>query len=354
MKAVIIAGGLGTRLRPLTHNTPKPIVPLVNIPFVIHQIEQLVRHGVDEVILNLHYLSQDIKRVIDDGRKWGIKVYYSIEDSPLGTAGAVKNAEKYFDNGPMIIFNGDILTDINISKVLQFHQEKKARVTLTLVEVEDPTPFGLVLTDQDGRVTEFIEKPSWERVTTHNINAGIYVVDPKIFANVPAGVPFSFERELYPSLLASGEAVYGYSSNAYWIDIGNPAKYREAHEAILRGEVAVRIDGTRVNNKTWIAKDTYPDASVRLSGPSVIGEKVRIGKGTEIKDYVVLGNSVTVGEHCLLTRTIVWDGSKIGNHVHLSNCIVGKGCTIEDEAYISEGLVLADGSLIKRGTRVGI
>ncbi|MDI6731858.1 MAG: NDP-sugar synthase [Candidatus Margulisbacteria bacterium] len=352
MKAVIIAGGLGTRLRPLTCNTPKPIVPLVNIPFVVHQIEQLVQHGADEVILNLHYLSDDIRKVLDDGKQWGIKIHYSIEETPLGTAGAVKNAEPYFDDGPMIILNGDVLTDTNISKVLKFHREKKARVTLTLVEVDDPTPFGLVVTGQDGRVIEFIEKPSWERVVTHNINAGIYVVDPAIFKKVPKGVPYSFERELYPSLLAAGEAIFGYLSTSYWIDIGNPEKYKEAHEAILRGEVAVRIDGTRINNKTWIGKNTYPDASVKFSGASVIGEKVKIGKGTDIKDYVVVGNNVQIGEHAVLSRTIVWEDTKIGNYVCLSDCIIGKHCVIEDEASISGGLVLADRSEVKKGTRL--
>lgn len=352
MKAVIIAGGLGTRLRPLTYNTPKPIVPVANRPFVVHQIEHLVRHGATEVILNLHYLSEEIKKLLNDGREWGIKIHYSIEKHPLGTAGAVKNAQKYFDQGPMVIFNGDVLTDINISKVVNYHREKNARVTLTLTEVEDPTAFGLILTDKNGRVTNFIEKPSWDMVTAKTINAGIYVVDPGIFDTVPLNKPYSFERELYPGLLEKGEPIFGYLSDAYWLDIGNPAKYKEAHEAILRNEVAVKIYGTRIDGRNWLGKETHPDPSVRLMGPSILGDRVKIGKETEIKDYVVVGDHVSVGQHCVLDRAIIWKGCRIGDHVLLTDCVLGNNCVIEDEVVIDRGVVLADGSVVKKGTRM--
>jgi mannose-1-phosphate guanylyltransferase/phosphomannomutase len=352
MKAVIIAGGLGTRLRPLTYNLPKPIVPLANRPFVVHQIEHLIKHGVDEIILNLHYLSSEIKKVLDDGKAWGIKIHYSLEESPLGTAGAVKNAEKYFDKGPMIIFNGDILTDINITKVVNYHREKQALVTLTLTEVDDPTPFGLVLTDKEGRVTKFIEKPAWEMVTARTINAGIYVVNPEIFNEVPRDKEYSFERQLYPSLLERGAPIFGYLSDAYWIDIGNPQKYKEAHEAILRGEVAVKIFGTRTDGKTWIGKECHLDASVRLVGPALIGEKGKIEKGATLKDYVILGDRVTVGSQTILSHTIILEGTRIGSHANLAGCIIGRNCIIEDEVVIEGPLVLADGSTIKKGTRL--
>ena len=370
MKALIIAGGLGTRLRPLTQNTPKPIVPVVNRPFVVHQIEHLVKHGVDEIILNLHYLSEEIRKILGDGRKWGIKIDYSIEEHPMGTAGAVKNAEQFFDDGPMIIFNGDVLTDLNITKLVNYHRDKNAKVTIALTEVEDPTAFGLVLTDwnmpnksglglvltdRDGRVEKFLEKPSWEMVATvkdRMINAGTYVVDPKIFKEVPAGKPYSFERELYPSLLESGAPIYGYVSRAYWIDIGSPEKYKEAHQAVLRGEVAVKIYGTRIKGRHWIGKDTHPDPSVKFAGPSILGENVKLGKETEIRDYVVVGDHVSIGEHSSLERAIVWRGTRIGKNVHLRDCILGYGCVIEDDVVIDRGVALADGSLVKKGTRL--
>jgi glucose-1-phosphate thymidylyltransferase long form len=352
MKAVIIAGGLGTRLRPLTYNTPKPIVPVANRPMVVHQIEHLAKHGIDEVIINLHYLSNEIKKILADGKEWGIKIRYSIEEEPLGTAGAVKNAGKFFDRQPMVVFNGDILTDINLSKLITFHREKKALVSIALTEVEDPTAFGLVQTDREGRVKSFIEKPSWEMVTTRHINAGIYIVDPRIFEQVPKNEPFSFERQLFPQLLQQREPVYGYLSDAYWIDIGNPDKYIEAHQAILRNEVAVKIFGTRTDGKVWVGRDVLIQSSARLLGPSIIGEKVRIWKNTEIKDYVVLGDGVAVGENSSLERAIVWKGTKIGSHVRLSDCIIGRDCMIDDDVVISHKLVLADGSVIKRGTRL--
>jgi mannose-1-phosphate guanylyltransferase/phosphomannomutase len=334
----------------LTYNTPKPIVPVANRPFVVHQIEHLVRHGVDEVILNLHYLSQEIKKVLGNGKAWGIKIHYSIEKHPLGTAGAVKNAEEYFDDAPMVIFNGDVLTDINISKVAEFHRERKALVTLTLTEVEDPTAFGLVLTERDGRVKQFIEKPAWSMVTAKTINAGIYVVDPKIFREVPKGKPYSFERELYPSLLNQGAPIFGYLSHAYWIDIGNPDKYKEVHHAILRGEVPVKIFGTRVDGKFWLGENTHPDRSVKFTGPSLLGAKVHVGKETVIKDYTVIGDNVTIGDHSILERAIVWKGTRIGRKVRLSDCILGYNCVVEDEVVVGRGAVLADGSLVKKGT----
>jgi NDP-sugar pyrophosphorylase family protein len=352
MKAVIIAGGLGTRLRPLTYNTPKPIVPVANRPFAVHQIELLVRHGIKEIIFSIHYLSGEIRKTLEDGKRWGIKIHYCLEDKPLGTAGAVKNAQKYFDGSPLIVFNGDILTDANISKIINFHNEKKATVTLTLTEVEDPTAFGLILTEKDGRVRRFLEKPSWDMVVAKTINAGIYVVDPNIFEKVPAGEEYSFERQLFPNLLEEGAPIYGYLSNAYWVDIGSPEKYKEAHQAILRGEVAAKIFGSRIEGKFWLGKETDLGVDVKFGGPSVIGEKVRIGSGTEIRDYVVAGDRVSIGEGCFLDRTIIWKETRIGNRVILNDCVVGSNCVLEDDVEIGRGAVIADGCVIKKGTRL--
>jgi mannose-1-phosphate guanylyltransferase/phosphomannomutase len=359
MKAIIIAGGLGTRLRPLTYNTPKPIVPVANRPFVLHQIELLRQHGIDTVILNLHYLSDNIKKILADEKKLGVKICYSIEERPLGTAGAVKNAEEFFDEGPMVVFNGDTLTDINISQIIDFHKKKKARVTLTLTRVEDPTAYGLILTNAEGKVTHFIEKPSWEQISTYSaegpadtINAGIYILDPKIFRNVPKGVAYSFERQLFPSLLEMGEPIYGFVSDRYWMDIGNPSQYRQVHEAILRNEVAVRIFGTRTDGKVWIGDQAKLDKTAKLLGPAIIGKNVSIGPEAKIKDFTVLGDGVSVGAESTLERTIVWEGTQIGEHVSLKGCIIGFNCVIEDYARVGEGVVLADNSVIKKGTRI--
>jgi len=357
VKAVIIAGGLGTRLRPLTNNTPKPIVPLANLPMIVRQLDLLVCHGINEVIINLHYLSHEIKKILGDGRKWGIKIYYSIENEPLGTAGAVKNAEQFFDEDPLIVFNGDVITDLNLTKLIGFHHQKQAVVTLALTEVEDPTAFGLILRDKDGRVTKFLEKPNWEQVIqakTKAINAGTYIIDPKIFRDVPVGEPYSFERQLYPSLLEKGVRMFGYLSTAYWIDIGNPEKYKEVHQAILRGEVAVKIMGTRINNKVWLGEGTHPDATVKILGPCLLGNNVRLGRNTEIRDYVVLGDNVIVDEGSTLDRCVVWEGCKIGKGVHFVDCVLGRNCVIEDQSIIEHGVVLADNSVIKKGSRISL
>jgi mannose-1-phosphate guanylyltransferase / phosphomannomutase len=357
MKAVIIAGGLGTRLRPLTYNTPKPIVPVANRAFVLHQIELLRQHGISEVILNLHYLSDSIKSILDDGKDLGIKIVYSIEEHPLGTAGAVKNAEEFFDDGPMVVFNGDVLTDINISQIVDFHKKKKAKVTLTLTRVEDPTAYGLILTDKESRVSHFIEKPSWEQLANlsaegpaDTINAGIYVIDPKIFKNVPKGVEYSFERQLFPELLEQGEPIYGYISDRYWIDIGKPTQYQSAHEAILRNEVAVRVFGARSDRGVRIGENAKIDKTVKLLGPAIIGKEVSIGAETKIKDYTVLGEGVVVGQECSIAQTIVWEGTRIGSHVSLNGCIIGFNCVIEDNVTIGSGVVLADNSFLRKGS----
>ncbi len=358
MKAVIIAGGLGTRLRPMTYNTPKPIVPVANRPFIVHQIELLKQHGVTEVILNLHYLPDAIKMALGDGSAFGIKIFYSIEVDPLGTAGAVKNAEEFFKDykEPLIIFNADILTDINISKVIELHKKKKARATLTLTPVEDPTAYGLVLTEKDGRVTSFLEKPSFtqlEGVSTYNINAGIYILDPKVFKNVPKGKRYMFEHDLFPKLLADGEPVYGYTSERFWLDIGNNKKYRMAHEAILRGEVAVRMFGTREKGGAWVGKDSHVSKSAKLLGNVLVGEKVKVDEGTILKDYAVLGNRVFVGKNSTIENSIIWEGCQIGDNVKLSDSIIGFNCRIESNCNLT-GVVLADHSVMAKGSIINV
>ncbi len=352
MKAIIIAGGLGTRLRPLTYNMPKPIVPLANKPFVFHQIELLKKFGITEIILNLHYLSDNIREIFDDGKKLGVKIHYSIEEKPLGTAGAVKNAEKFFDTKPMLIFNGDILTDINLEKMIKFHEEKKGKVTLALTRVEDPTLYGLIITDENRRVLEFREKPSWEHVTANTINAGIYIVDPSIFKLVPKGKEFSFERQLYPMLLERGEKIYGYITDAYWMDIGDPVKYLKAHHDILSGDVMAVIPGNKISANIWVGDDVNISGSARVRGPALIGSHSNISDDAILDEFVVLGEGVTVGKGARLKNCVVHSGSVIREGVKMEGSIVGSGCVIEEFSSVN-GATLADGTVLKKGTRIG-
>lgn len=355
MKAVIIAGGWGTRLRPLTYGCPKPIVPVVNRPLVIHQIELLKKYGIKEIILNLHYFSDQIRELFGDGGKFGVKLYYSIEEAPLGTAGAVKNAEQFFGapDELMVVFNGDVLTDLNISELIDQHKKNKADVTLTLTEVEDPTRYGLVITDEHGRVEKFLEKPSWEQVVTKVINAGIYVLTPKVFAEVPKGKVYSFERELFPGLLKAGKQIFGFASKYYWLDIGTPKKYLEAHRAILSNEVKVNLNEKEQGKQKWVGEDVRIAEKTIVKAPSIIGDHSRIEREAKIKEFSVLGERVVVGEETEIARAVIWNETTIGRGVKISDAVLGARCVIEDYAVIAGGVVIADGTIIRKGTLMG-
>ena len=352
MKAIIIAGGLGTRLRPLTYNTPKVIVPVANIPFILHQIELIKKYGIKEIILNLHYLSNNIKRIIKQKVR-GVKIRYSIEEIPLGTCGAVKNAQEFFDDEPLLIFNGDILTDLNLKELIAFHRSKRSQATLTLTRVEDPTTYGLILMGKNMLIKEFLEKPSWEMVTTDTVNAGIYVIEPKLFREVPFGIEYSFERDFFPKILNEGKPMYGFASEAYWIDIGSPQKYMQAHKSILLGEVDVRIPGKQVKKMVWVDSGAVIDKKAKVFGPGIIGKDCRVKAEAVLGAFTVLGERVTVSEGANIANSIIWAGTKIGKDVELNDCIIGNDCRIEAGVSLSGGAVIADGAIVSKGTKIG-
>ncbi|MDZ7836779.1 MAG: nucleotidyltransferase family protein [Actinomycetota bacterium] len=233
MKAVILVGGKGTRLRPITYLNPKPMLPLVNRPFMHNFIDRLKSHGIKDIIFSTGYLPSVFKNYFGDGSRLGVNITYVVEDSPLGTCGAVKNVEKYLEKERFMVFNGDILTSLNLTDMIGYHEQKKSDITISLTPVEDPSAYGLVPIDRDGRVTEFLEKPSEEEITTDLINAGTYIIEPRVMDMVPQGVNYSFERGLFPKALAEGYNIYGFRSGAYWLDVGTPEKYLAAHHDIL-------------------------------------------------------------------------------------------------------------------------
>jgi len=240
MKAVILVGGLGTRLRPLTCNTPKPMIPLINQPFIEHVLENLRDQGIDEVILAVQYLADRFRASLGDGSRLGLKVHVIEEPEPRGTAGAVKNIEHMLD-GTTFVFNGDVMTDLDLQAMLAFHHEKGSKLTIALTPVDDPTSFGLVETNPDGHIRRFLEKPRIDEVTTNMINAGTYIIEPELFRYVPPAQYYMFERGLFPVVLQTGDAMYGYPSRAYWTDIGKPQTYLEVHHDILIGKVRYKI-----------------------------------------------------------------------------------------------------------------
>ena len=265
MKAVILAGGEGTRLRPLTLQVPKPVVPIANVPFLGYQLNLLHRHGISEAILSLGYRPDKIEAVLGDGSRFRTRLRYVVERSPLGTAGAFKNAEPLLD-GPAVVFNGDILCDFDLTEMLRSHRRRSAVATLALTRVDNPSAYGLVETGEDGRITRFLEKPGLDQVTCNTINAGLYVLEPEVLKTIPVGVNTSFERAVFPGLLASGQAVYAYISPGYWMDIGTPQKYLQAHRDILQGRFVPPAAGPSIGPAAHLPRGGFGQPRGALGG----------------------------------------------------------------------------------------
>lgn len=352
MKAVILVGGEGTRMRPLTCNTPKPMVPILNRPFLEHMVAYLKSHGIDDIVLSMCYLPDRIRSYFGDGSAFGVKLAYVVEESPLGTAGGVKNVEAHLDNEPFFVFNGDILTDLNLTAMWSFHKEMGAKVSIALTPVEDPTAYGVVETEADGQVKRFIEKPSWDAVTTNMINAGTYILNPEVLSSVPKNEHYMFERGLFPLLLQQGDPVYGYPSDAYWIDIGTPQKYMKVQHDLLTGRVPTTFPGTRVSEGIWVGEGVKVDPSARLSGPIVIGKGCVIGRNTHVIGPVILGDGCRVGDETDIEDTIIWKETRIGNHVTIKSSVLAERGVIDDDAWIANGCVIGDDVTIGSGNRL--
>lgn len=357
MRAVIIAGGAGTRLRPLTYNTPKPMVPLFDKPFLQYQIELLKRHGITEIIVNLHYLSDSIREELGDGSRLGVKLFYSLEDKALGTAGAVKNAEEFFDDEPLLVFNGDILTDIDLSALIATHKQTQAKASLTLIRVEDPTAYGLILMEDGNRISRFLEKPSMEEAQSlkvdFTVNAGIYLLDPSVFRYVPKGEAYSFERGLFPLLLQLEERMTGHVTDAYWLDIGSPQKYMQAHLDVLQKRVKVDMPATEVAPNLWVGKDVDIDDLADVRGPVFLGNHAKVRKKAKIHEYSILGSHVIVDDRARLEHALIGGHSVVGEEAMVHRSIVGKNCRIGAHARIDNHTVLADDTILGRGTYMG-
>ena len=336
MKAVILVGGEGTRLRPLTHNTPKAMMPVLNTPFLVHVIRHLARHQVTEITLAQGYLAQPIEGYLGNGRQFGVKLSYVAEDTPRGTAGAVKNAEKHVDEA-FLVLNGDIFTDLDITAMIDFHRQQKATATLALTPVDDPTSYGLIETDTEGRITRFLEKPKPEEVTTNMINAGTYVLEPDILAQIPPQAKVSFEYQVFPQLLAQGKPVYAFTSAAYWIDMGTPEKYLQLHRDLLGGQsrqYALPPDKDVLIDEPC---DIHPTA--RIKGPVVIGGNCTIGREVRINGPVVMGEGCTIGEDSVIEDSVLWQNVRLGPQASLKSCIIADNCYCQAGSS-GEGAVL--------------
>ena len=329
MKAVILVGGEATRLLPLTCNTPKAMVPVLNTPFLEHVIRYLSSHQIKDITLAQSHLAQSIESYFGDGSQFGVKLSYSVEAVPLGTAGAVKNTEKYLDE-TFLMLSGDIFTDLDITAMIDLHRQRRAKATIALTRVDDPTSYGLIETDAEDRVSRFLEKPSPSEVTTDTINASIYLLEPEVLTQIPPETKVSIERETFPKLLERGEPVYAYPSSAYWIDIGTPEKYLRLHRDLLSGK-----------------SSQYVPPPKRV----VIGEHCHIHPTAQLKGAVVIGAGCTILKDSVIEESIIWRNAQVGERVNLKNSIVADNCCLNDDCIIEDS-VLADNVTIASGFKL--
>jgi mannose-1-phosphate guanylyltransferase/phosphomannomutase len=341
MKAVIMAGGEGSRLRPLTSNQPKPMMPLVNLPMMEHIIGLLKRHGFEEIVVTLAFMPNAIRTYFGDGSEFGVRMVYATEEEPLGTAGSVRNAMDELDERFLVI-SGDVLTDIDLSKMMAAHEEKGALATIGLVAVENPLEFGIVITREDGSIERFLEKPTWGQVFSDTINTGIFILEPEIFDYIPADQPVDFSSEVFPALLSEGKPIFGSVAEGYWEDVGTVEAYVRAHKDSLDGKVEIDIPGVRMEHGIWLGEgaEVHPDAVVE--GPAVIGENCRVEAGARLGEYTVLGSNVRVREGADLERVVVHDNTYLGQGARLRGVVVGRACDLRANVRCEEGVVLGD------------
>ncbi len=336
---------MGTRLRPLTAHTPKPIVPIFNRPFLYYQLDLLRQiPEIDEVILSLNYQPRRIEEIFGDGADLGLRIRYVVEPEPLGTAGAVKYAEEFLTDS-VVVFNGDVLTQVDLASVIRLHRERKAKATIVLTPVENPTAYGLVETDAQGNVERFIEKPNANEITCDTINAGIYVLEPETFDRIPANTNWSIERSYFPSLVERAETFVAYIYRGYWIDIGTRPKYMQVHRDIMDGRyLAPPFSGASA--LAWIAPGAKVEDGARIEGPCFIDEGATIRSGARIGPYSVIGQNCHIDEKADISGSVIWPNSWIGADAKVSGAILGRHCHVGRAATVGEGAVLGDKSVV--------
>ncbi len=341
MKAVVMAGGEGTRLRPLTSNQPKPMVSIVGKPCMEHIIELLARHGFEDVIVTVAFLPQAIRSYFGGGESLGVDISYSVEESPLGTAGSVRLAAGRLDD-TFLVISGDALCDVDLTKLVEYHREKKASVTIGLKSVENPLEFGIVVTDDDGRIERFLEKPSWGQVFSDTINTGIYVLEPEVLRHIPADRPFDFSKELFPLLLEMGRPMYGCVMDGYWQDIGNLDQYRQANFDALDERVQLNVAGIRIRGNVWVGEGVDLHDLDAIEGPAFLGNYCRVAPEASVGSYSVLGTSVTLRERARTSRSIVDASTSIGRSTVVEGAIVGRSCDLRAHVRVHEGVAIGD------------
>jgi mannose-1-phosphate guanylyltransferase/phosphomannomutase len=356
MKAIIMAGGQGTRLRPLTSDQPKPMIPIVNAPCMEHIVKLLARHGFTDIAVTLQFMPDEIRDYFGDGSEWGVDMHYSVEDAPAGTAGSVKMAEQQLGlaGERLLIISGDALTDADLSRLVEFHEEKGSEATMVLKSVENPLDFGIVITEEDGRISRFLEKPAWGQVFSDTVNTGIYLLEPSATAEIPDPEEgeYDFSKELFPKLLDAGRPLYGYVTEDYWEDIGTLEQFAGAQRDVLDGRVqGVRPPGTRLRENIYVGRRALVDDD-ELEGPVVIGENVRVDEGARIGAYSVIADNVVVSAGATVERSVVAEGTYIGEGAELVDTLVGRNSYVQARARLLERSALGDDVIVGQGATI--
>ena len=347
MKAVVMAGGEGTRLRPMTANQPKPLLPVVNRPIMEHVLRLLKRHGFEDTVVTVQFLATLIRNYFGDGEELGMSLRYVAEEVPLGTAGSVKNAEEHLRGEPFIVISGDALTDIDLTDMVRFHRENGALVTIGLKRVANPLEFGIIIVDDNGRIQRFLEKPTWGQVFSDTVNTGIYIMEPEVLDHVAAGENVDWSSDVFPKLLEDGAPLYGYIAEGYWEDVGTHESYLRAQADVLSGKVDVEIDGFEVSPGIWVAEGAEVDPDAVLKGPLYIGDYAKVEAGAELREFTVLGSNVVVRSEAFLHRAVVHDNVYVGTRTNLRGCVVGKNTDIMAGARVEEGTVVGEECVIE-------
>ena len=351
MKAILLAGGKGTRLRPLTIHTPKPIVPIFDRPFLHYQLDLLKQvPEIDEVILSLNYQPRRIEEIFGDGGESGLGIRYVVEPAPLGTAGAVRYAGEAIRES-VVVFNGDVLTQIDLKAVVAMHRERKAMATIVLTPVDNPTAYGLVETDANANITRFVEKPKADEITCNTINAGIYILEPETFDRIPKDTPWSIERSFFPSLIERRETFVAYVYRGYWIDIGTPEKYMQVHRDVMDGRFRAAPFADRAAFAA-VSPEARVEEGAVLEGPCFIDEGAVVKSGARVGPYSVVGRQCHVEEHASLDRAIVWANCRISQEAIVRDSILGRHCHIGRSAMVENGVVLGDKSVVTDFSRL--
>ncbi len=341
-----MAGGEGTRLRPLTSNQPKPMVSLCGKPCMEYIVELLGRHGFNETVVTLMFLPKVIRDYFGDGSALGVSVSYSVEQSPAGTAGSVKLAESFLKDDTFIVISGDALTDFDLGEVVAFHKRRGAMVTIALKRVDNPLEFGVVVVNEEGRIERFLEKPSWGQVFSDTVNTGIYVLEPEVLDHIPADTQYDFSHDLFPKLFEMGAPLYGYVADGYWQDIGSLPQYLAANRDLLDGRVAATLPGIELKNRIFLGDGINLDSLENMTGPVYVGNYCKIDPTAYIGKYTVLGSNVVVKGHAETRNSVIGTNTYIGASAKVFGTILGKNCDVKAGATFSEGVAVGDESVI--------